>query len=45
LEKLLKENLIDEDTHARLNKVLEIGYEQKWKETREKYGLVFASVE
>ncbi len=38
LDKLLKENSIDEDTHARLGKVLEIGYEQKRQETREKYG-------
>jgi hypothetical protein len=45
LEKLLKENLIDENTHARLNELLEIDYEQKWEETREKYGFVSTSVE
>jgi hypothetical protein len=38
LEKLLKENLIDENIHTRLNELLEIDYEQKRKKTREKYG-------
>jgi hypothetical protein len=40
LDKLLKENSIDEDTRARLKKMLEIGYEQKRQETREKYGFI-----
>jgi Skp family chaperone for outer membrane proteins len=39
LDKLLKESSIDEETHARLKKLLEIGYKQKRQETREKYGL------
>jgi hypothetical protein len=34
LDKLLKEGYI----HVRLKKLLEIGYEQKRQETREKYG-------
>lgn len=38
LNKRLKENSIDEDTHARLNNMLEIVYEQKRQETIEKYG-------
>lgn len=37
LDKLLKENSIDEDTYARLNKMLEIGYELKCQETRKKW--------
>jgi hypothetical protein len=40
LDKLLKENSIDEDTHARLNMILEMGYEQKRQETRKKYGFI-----
>lgn len=40
LNKLLKEKSIDEDTHARLNKMLEIGYEQKRRERRKKYGFI-----
>jgi hypothetical protein len=40
LDKLLKENSIDEDTCARLKKLLEIGYEQKRQETREKHGFM-----
>ena len=40
LDKLLKESSIDEDTHARLKKLLAIGYEQKRQETREKYGFI-----
>jgi uncharacterized membrane protein YheB (UPF0754 family) len=34
LDKLLKERSIDEDVHARLIKVLEMAYEQKWQEER-----------
>lgn len=38
LDKLLKESSINEETHARFKKLLEIGYKQKRQETREKYG-------
>jgi hypothetical protein len=38
LDRLLKESSIDENTHARLKKLLEIGYEHKRQETREKFG-------
>ena len=38
LDGLLKENSIDESTHERLKKLLEIGYEQKLMETRLKHG-------
>jgi hypothetical protein len=38
LDKLLKESSIDEETHGRLKKLLEIGYKQQRQETREKYG-------
>ena len=38
LNKLLSESSVDEDTHARLKKMLEMGYEQKRRETRQKYG-------
>jgi uncharacterized protein YecT (DUF1311 family) len=38
LDKLLKEGYIHKDIHVRLKKLLEIGYEQKRQETREKYG-------
>jgi len=38
LDKLLKEGSIDEDIYSRLKKLLEIGYEQKRRETREMYG-------
>ncbi|MGB9959084.1 MAG: hypothetical protein ACPLKQ_00995 [Candidatus Bathyarchaeales archaeon] len=38
LDKLLKENVIDEDIYKRLRKLLEIGYQQKIQETRRKYG-------
>jgi hypothetical protein len=38
LDELLKESSIDEETHARYKKLLEIGYEQKRQEAREKYG-------
>jgi ATP-dependent Clp protease ATP-binding subunit ClpA len=34
LDKLLKERSIDEDVHARLSKVLEMAYEQKWQEEK-----------
>jgi hypothetical protein len=40
LDKLLKEGSIDEDIYPRLKKLLEIGYEQKRRETREMYGFV-----
>ena len=40
LDKLLKEGSIDEDIYPRLKKLLEIGYEQKRRETREIYGFV-----
>ena len=40
LDKLLKEGSIDEDMYPRLKKLLEIGYEQKRRETREMYGFV-----
>ena len=40
LDRLLKENSIDEDTCARLKKLLEIGYKQKRQETREMCGFV-----
>ena len=40
LDRLLKENSIDEDTYARLKKLLEIGYKQKRQETREMCGFV-----
>jgi hypothetical protein len=38
LDKLFKENLIDEDTYKRLRKLLEIAYQKKRQETRHKYG-------
>lgn len=38
LEVLLQQNSIDESTHERLKKLLEIGYEQKLMETRLKHG-------
>jgi hypothetical protein len=38
LDRLMKDKSIDEDTHARLNKILKIFYEQKLQETRKKYG-------
>jgi hypothetical protein len=38
LDQLLKHNSIDENTHERLKKLLEIGYEQKREETRREYG-------
>lgn len=38
LDMLLKEKVIDEDTHKRLRKLLEMGYRQKRQETRLKYG-------
>ncbi len=38
LDTLLKEGVIDEDTHKRLRKLLEMGYQQKRQETRLKYG-------
>ncbi len=38
LDTLLKENVIDEDTHKRLRKLLEISYQKKRQETRIKYG-------
>jgi hypothetical protein len=40
LDRLLKEGSIDEDMYPRLKKLLEIGYEQKRRETREMYGFV-----
>ena len=40
LDKLLKEGSIDKDIYPRLKKLLEIGYEQKRRETREMYGFV-----
>ena len=40
LDKLLKEGSIDEDIYPRLKKLLEMGYEQKRRETREMYGFV-----
>jgi uncharacterized Fe-S cluster-containing radical SAM superfamily protein len=38
LDMLLKEKVIDEDTHKRLRKLLEMGYQKKRQETRLKYG-------
>jgi hypothetical protein len=38
LDTLLEENSIDKDTHARLRKLLEIGYDRKRQETRERFG-------
>jgi len=38
LDRLMQDKSIDEDTHARLNKILKIVYEQKLQETRKKYG-------
>ena len=38
LDKLLKDNSIDENTYARYKKLLEMNYEQKLEETRAKYG-------
>jgi hypothetical protein len=38
LDMLLKEKAIDEDTHKRLRKLLEMGYQKKRQETRLKYG-------
>ena len=38
LDSLLKESVIDEDTHGRLKKVLKMGYLQNRAETRLKYG-------
>jgi len=38
LDLLLKVNSIDEGTHERLRKLLEIGYEEKLLETRSKHG-------
>ena len=38
LEKLLKSNLMDEETHKRLKKRLLLGYDQKRRETRVRYG-------
>jgi hypothetical protein len=40
VDKLLKEGSIDEDIHARLKKLLEIGYVQKRQETREKFAFM-----
>ena len=39
LDGLLKEDSIDENTHERYKKLLEMGYKQKRQETRLKYGL------
>jgi len=38
VDKLLEEGSISEDIHARYKKMLEKGYSQKRRETREKYG-------
>jgi len=38
LDKLLKHNSIDENMHARYEKLLEINYEKEREETRTKYG-------
>ncbi len=40
LDVLLKQNSIDESTHERLKKLLEMGYKQKRMETRLKYGFM-----
>ena len=40
LDVLLKQNSIDENTHERLRKLLEMGYKQKRIETRLKYGFI-----
>ena len=40
LDKLLKEASIDNDIYPRLRKLLEIGYEQKRRETREVFGFI-----
>jgi hypothetical protein len=37
LERLLKDNSIDESTYTRYKKLLEMNYEQKREETREKH--------
>ena len=39
IDKLLEEGSIDEDIHARYKKLLEMGYADKRRETREKYDL------
>ena len=38
LDKLLDEGFINEDLHTRYKKIMEIDYEKKRLETREKYG-------
>jgi hypothetical protein len=38
VDKLLEEGSISEDIHTRYRKMLERGYAQKLRETREKYG-------
>ena len=38
MDKLLEENSIDKNTHARYKKLVEMGYVKKRQETREKYG-------
>jgi cell shape-determining protein MreC len=38
LNKLSQENVIDEDMHRRLRKLLNIAYQKKRQETRLKYG-------
>jgi hypothetical protein len=38
LDRLLKENSIDEYTYTRYKKLLEMGYERKRQQTRERYG-------
>jgi DNA-binding protein H-NS len=38
VDKLFKARSIDENTHARYKKLLEMSYAQKRQETREKYG-------
>ena len=40
LDVLLQRNSIDESTHERLKKLLEMGYEQKRMETRLKHGFI-----
>ena len=40
VEKLLEEGSISEDIRARYKKMLELGYTQKRRETREKYGFI-----
>ena len=40
LDVLLKQNSIDESTHERLKKLLEMGHKQKRMETRLKYGFI-----